>query len=166
MKKFTLTVLGCFVLAGCSGVSDQLGLKKQAPDEFAVVKRAPLQLPPNYTLRPPTPGAQRPQEQRTSDAARETLLGKQERIYNSDGSSGEKALLGQIGANEAEPDIRQTLERETGIIGVQEQSVAERLLSLDSKPKEHGTVLDPYEESQRIKDELASEQKTPVIEKR
>ena len=29
---------------------------KRSPDEFAVVRRAPLILPPDYGLRPPRPG--------------------------------------------------------------------------------------------------------------
>jgi hypothetical protein len=46
-------------LAGCTGDSlrDALGMSKRAPDEFAVVKRQPLIIPPGYDLRPPQPGA-------------------------------------------------------------------------------------------------------------
>ena len=51
-------------LAGCSGtVQEKLGLGKRAPDEFQVVRRAPLILPPDYSLRPPaarrSPGRRR-----------------------------------------------------------------------------------------------------------
>lgn len=46
---------------------------KRAPDEFAVVKRAPLIVPPDYDLRPPDPGAPRPNVGRTSDQARVAL---------------------------------------------------------------------------------------------
>ena len=39
------------MLAGCSGgVQESLGLKKKAPDEFAVVRNAPLSLPPKHHL--------------------------------------------------------------------------------------------------------------------
>ena len=44
-------------LAACDSARETLGLNKRAPDEFAVVPRAPLVLPPNYDLRPPEPGA-------------------------------------------------------------------------------------------------------------
>lgn len=46
-------------LGGCTGnsVRDALGMGKRAPDEFAVVKREPLIIPPGYDLRPPRPGA-------------------------------------------------------------------------------------------------------------
>ena len=43
-------------LSACGGTKEKLGLTKKAPDEFAVVRRAPLSMPPDYTLRPPTPG--------------------------------------------------------------------------------------------------------------
>ena len=51
-------ILGFFVLAlmtsGCSSVDEALGKTKSAPDEFEVVVRPPLTLPPNFTLRPST----------------------------------------------------------------------------------------------------------------
>ena len=46
-----------WLLAGCEGIRDQLGFNKKAPDEFTVVKKAPLVLPPDFSLRPPAPGA-------------------------------------------------------------------------------------------------------------
>ena len=49
--------------AGCSNTTrEALGLTKRSPDEFQVVSNAPLSMPPDYNLRPPTPGAARPQE--------------------------------------------------------------------------------------------------------
>ncbi len=44
-------------VAGCdTTVQEQLGLGKRAPDEFQVVRRAPLVIPPDYALRPPGEG--------------------------------------------------------------------------------------------------------------
>ena len=45
------------VAAGCSGLRDAAGLTKKSPDEFAVTTKAPLVVPPNFNLRPPSPGA-------------------------------------------------------------------------------------------------------------
>ena len=50
-------LISFLALSGCSDAKEQLGLTRSAPDEFAVVKRAPLAMPPDYTLRPPRPGA-------------------------------------------------------------------------------------------------------------
>ncbi len=60
---------------GCSNVKETLGLTKQSPDEFKVVSRAPLSMPPDYNLRPPTPGAPRPQEGTPRDQAQQAVLG-------------------------------------------------------------------------------------------
>src|SRR3954447_22255730 len=53
------------LLAGCgsSQLSRTFGLTRDAPDEYTVTTRAPLSMPPDYNLRPPRPGAPRPQEQ-------------------------------------------------------------------------------------------------------
>ena len=48
---------------------------KRVPDEFAVVQRAPLTIPPDFELRPPRPGEVRPQTGTTSDQARAALVG-------------------------------------------------------------------------------------------
>ena len=51
---------GSAILAGCS--SNGSGGGSNAPDEFRVVRKAPLTIPPDYNLRPPAPGEARPQE--------------------------------------------------------------------------------------------------------
>lgn len=40
-------------LGGCSGMSKALGMSKRPPDEFTVVNRAPLVMPPDFNLMPP-----------------------------------------------------------------------------------------------------------------
>lgn len=67
-------VIAGALVTGCSGVQKQLGLERTAPDEFNVVSRAPLSLPPDISLRPPQPGTTRPQEGSTSDAAASALF--------------------------------------------------------------------------------------------
>ena len=62
-------------LAACENMKNQLGLGKQSPDEFSVVTRAPLTLPPNYALRPPAPGERRPQETTMQERAKLAIYG-------------------------------------------------------------------------------------------
>ncbi len=73
-----LALLPALVLLGGCGeeMRKSLGLGKNAPDEFQVVRRAPLSLPPDFQLRPPQPGAARPQEGSTTDQARSAVLGQ------------------------------------------------------------------------------------------
>lgn len=55
--RFLALVATGALLTGCgSGIQDSLGLQKKAPDEFSVVRNAPLSLPPNFALRPPKLG--------------------------------------------------------------------------------------------------------------
>lgn len=55
-------VLLAMALGGCSNWKQTLGIEPISPDEFAVESRAPLTVPPDFSLRPPEPGAPRPQE--------------------------------------------------------------------------------------------------------
>jgi hypothetical protein len=61
------------LLPGCTGFERAIGLEKVTPDEFAVESRAPLTVPPEFDLRPPQPGAPRPQEASASDQARKVI---------------------------------------------------------------------------------------------
>jgi len=59
------------LLAGCSSRGDRPGVMagRSSLDAFAVSKRAPLTIPPDFTLIPPKPGAPRPQEADSSQQA-------------------------------------------------------------------------------------------------
>ena len=63
-------------LTGCQSAGRALGLQAAAPDEFKVIAKAPLVLPPDYGLRPPAPGEPRPQELQPESAARTALIGR------------------------------------------------------------------------------------------
>jgi hypothetical protein len=61
------------LLAGCSDFRKALGLDRTGPDEFAVESRAPLTIPPDFDLRPPQPGATRPQDVTAAERARKVI---------------------------------------------------------------------------------------------
>jgi hypothetical protein len=72
--RLILSAAGLLLLAGCSGdVEKDLGVARTTPDEFSVTTRAPLAMPPDESLPPPTPGAARPQEQSARQQALETI---------------------------------------------------------------------------------------------
>ena len=48
---------------------------KQPPDEFAVLTKAPLVVPPDYNLRPPKPGAAPTNQTDPTDSAQSALFG-------------------------------------------------------------------------------------------
>ena len=66
-------VCATLMLPGCTGFRQALGMDRVGPDEFAVESRAPLTLPPEFDLRPPQPGAPRPQELTAADKARKVI---------------------------------------------------------------------------------------------
>jgi len=71
-----LALSGVLLLGACSGdeLTRTFGLTRDAPDEFQVTTRAPLSMPPDFTLRPPRPGASRPQEMSQSQQAEAALV--------------------------------------------------------------------------------------------
>jgi hypothetical protein len=112
-------------LAGCQSTQKALGMSKVTPDEFRVVTKAPLVVPPDYALRPPAPGEPRPQELQPESAARNALLGQREAEQRSDG---EKLLVAKAGADKADPLVRYVVDDEFGDIAHKEKSFADRVM--------------------------------------
>ena len=69
----TLCLAGPLLMAGCSDFKKSVGLEPTLPDEFAVESRAPLTIPPDFELRPPQPGAARPQEKTADQQAKPVM---------------------------------------------------------------------------------------------
>jgi len=93
-------LLSATLLAGCGGGKGGILAGRNAPDEFAVARRAPLTIPPDFALVPPRPGAPRPQEADSSTQALQAMFGGP-----APRSAGEQAILGQAGTP-SEPGIR------------------------------------------------------------
>lgn len=167
-------VICAATLSACDSARDALGITKKSPDEFAVVTRAPLSVPPDYGLRPPQPGAPRPQEAETKDSARQLLVGggRQVALAPADPSisQGESALLAKAGAMNVDPSIRRTIDRESSILAAENESFVDSLIFWQ-KPPPPGTVVDSDEESRRLRENAAlgkapTEGRTPRIERK
>src|SRR5579862_8668412 len=61
------------LVSGCTDFRQMVGIDAISPDEFAVESRAPLTIPPDFDLRPPQPGAARPQEKTAAARARQVI---------------------------------------------------------------------------------------------
>jgi hypothetical protein len=184
-----VAVLGLAVaLGGCGNqVRQALGMTKRSPDEFQVVAHAPLTLPPDYNLRPPEPGAPRPQEGTARDQAQTALYsnGSGSSTGLSTGSSfstdlgasggsaqstGEAALLQNAGATGLDSDIRAQIDAETASQLERDQTLIERLVFWRN-PEPYGTVVDPVAETERLRENQAlgkpvTEGETPIIIRR
>jgi hypothetical protein len=165
-------VLAGFALSACGG-GESLGFGKVTPDEFRVVAKAPLTLPPEYALRPPTPGEPRPQELQPESAARLAVLGQQAAVQRSDG---EKLLSAKVGSAKADPLIRYVVDDEFGEVAHKDRSFADKVMFW-KKPApdaialagaraaaiEASSPLNPSDEEARIKAAIGSK---PVLIKR
>jgi hypothetical protein len=178
------------VLAGCGDRSGNImGFEKSSPDEFAVVKRAPLTLPPNFGLRPPRPGAARPQAASPRDQAKKSLIPsknkpqrtrrnvraeEQRRIGGRSGS--EVALLKRTGAINVDPKIRDIINREAaGASSQEDESFVDSLLywrdKEKKKPDNFDLVVDAKGESRRLREneilgKPSTEGATPTIKRK
>ena len=149
-----VAALAAVGLAGCQSTQRALGMSKVTPDEFRVVTKAPLVVPPDYALRPPAPGEPRPQELQPESAARNALLGQREAELRSDG---EKLLVAKAGAEKADPLIRYVVDDEFGDVAHKEKSFADRVMfwRKDDKPAAAGldnaqAPVDPEAEAARV----------------
>ena len=96
-----LVLAASLSLAACEKTREQFDFSKKPPDEFAVVKRAPLEMPPDFELRAPKPGAPRPQEQATDQVARQVILGE----------DAQKAIAREAGVTQGEAVLLQKKRR-------------------------------------------------------
>ena len=177
--RVVLCIVAAALVGGCADVRNIFSNTKSPPDEFAVYSRAPLSMPPNYGLRPPAPGQTRPQEVVPRNQAATAIRGGQKAGAGAQGapgsqpaiSSGTRALLRATGAQQADPDIRTLVNRESSIMVEENVTLADRILFW-KKPgeTEKGTVVDPAKEAKRIRENQAlgrpiTEGDTPTIER-
>lgn len=173
MNKRILLALPCLLsLAACGGdeLTRTFGLTRDAPDEFQVTTRAPLSMPPDFTLRPPRPGASRPQElsqQQQAEAALspDAILNPPTRGAN---SRGQQALMSAAG-RPAPADIRNRVDAESAL-DTPSRSFTDRLLFWQPGPKP-GTQVDPAREAARLRQNSALGQNpevgdTPIIQQK
>ena len=171
-----ITVKPCLILlplllAACDngGMRETLGLTRDAPDEFTVVSRPPLSMPPDFTLRPPKPG-EAPRGTSSDEKARSLLIGKTPSVtlkdarqleqptvdtavtpvMESDVLSGSASnILKRAGADKADDDIRDKLSSDAAT--PRDNSDAKTLLDqIDGKEKNEPTV-DAKKEAERIR---------------
>lgn len=172
-----VAIAAAVLLAGCGGnVKQQLGIAKRAPDEFSVVTRAPLSMPPDYGLRPPRPGERRPQEPTERAQARELLVPRSgdnlaSAIPGADGmTAGESALLSRVETGPASDGIRAQINNETARLDSDERNIVERMMFWREQPPP-GDVVDPRKEAQRLQENAAlgkstTDGDTPRIERK
>ena len=159
--RIAAPVLLVATLAGCSSLSSILGADKTPPDEFRVVSRAPLSLPPDYGLTAPQPGAQRPQETDIRQTARQIVVDRDSGVVRQEQNPafagrdpGEAAFLRLAGANSADPSIRAVVNRESSVLAEAETGFVDSLMFWNS-PQAPGVVVDADKEARRLRENAA-----------
>lgn len=140
MRIFCVVALsaGSVALAACDTIRDEAGLTKQSPDEFAVTTKAPLIIPPDFNLRPPSPGAA-PLNQTDPTSSAELAM-----FNNADPatvaaqmpgnySTSEKMLLANAKAQTADPTVRAQLQSDERNMQGADSSFTDRLLGSPAK---------------------------------
>jgi len=157
-------------LTGC-GNSDTLsrtfGLTRDAPDEFTVTTRAPLSMPPDFSLRPPRPGAPRPMEQSERNQAEQALVPQMALGTPQAGDSPGQDALVQAAGPAASAQIRQQVDADARMQQTNTSFVSKLLFWQTPEPP--GIVVDPQKEAQRLRQNAALGQSpdigdTPIIQ--
>lgn len=116
--KVALVLALGVALVGCNAFRQAIGTAKNPPDEFTIVTKAPLVIPPDYNLRPPQPGAAARNEPDPDAQARDALFPQgaaaQAAALGSAYSDGEKLLLSKTNALTVDPDIRRRITSDAG----------------------------------------------------
>ncbi len=181
LKQGNLTFLSVAIiiiaLSGCSSMKKELGIARNSPDEFTVIKRAPLTLPPEYALRPPV---------NKNDVTNRGILkntapnrAKQAILGNSSGkaeiNAADDILLSKMGAHDANPEIRRQINKDNGYLYLKNQTLIDKLTSKDDVDldinKVPASIVDAAAEAARIKksmkeDKPLNQGDVPVIEKK
>jgi hypothetical protein len=160
----TVSILILPLLGACDSVRSVMG-GKSSPDEFSVYSRAPLSIPPEFRLRPPSPGAERPQETQPRDTAESLMLNNRQSAGTRSGelggreasaslSSGEKALVLRTGGDKTDPEIRAIVNREAVVPLEASKTLADKVLFWRD-PRKRTNIVDPQKENQRIREQQA-----------
>ncbi len=159
MKRVIFTLLLLPLVAACSDIKQTVGLGRNNPDEFMVVKNPPLSMPPDFDLRPPDPSAPRPAGSESAATAAARAAGVETATTGIDveeaTSPAIAAMLTQAGATDAPKDIRATLDTETNGIVIKDRDFVDKLMIWKDTP-----VADPQVDA-KAEFVRVEEEKTP-----
>lgn len=105
--------LGLAACGGSKSMRESMGIAAPPPDEFMVVSRAPLELPPDLSaLPPPQPGAPSRVEPDPRAQAQTALMGGEVAVATAAPTAGESALLTAVGAGPQNAAIREQIQQD------------------------------------------------------
>jgi len=124
------------VALGTVTACGSIGGERPAPDEFKVVTKAPLTVPPEYALRPPEAGQARPPEV-DPDLNNVTFAFGQNVGENA--SEVEKRAVREAGAIATDPVVRAQIDYENAKIIRKPGDFADEIMSAGDQPEGEAT---------------------------
>lgn len=193
-----ITCSSLVLLTACSGgtVKDTLGLNREAPDEFRVVSRPPLSVPPQFNLRPPAGPGEVTGAQSADKQAQSLMLGNTAgkadgNVFTLQPANSETAVLPvavapldkpkretpetsfleRAGATGADPGIRQALEQDRATTSQPVEEEEEWWDVMSTLPPKKDPMVDAKKEAERIRqnkdeDKPITEGETPEVKGR
>jgi hypothetical protein len=156
-RVITLALIGglAATLSACDSIKSDAGFGKDSPDEFAVVTKAPLVIPPDFNLHPPAPGAAAANQVEPTQAAQAALFAADPNTVAAslpaNMSMGERYLLANARVQDADPGIRQQIAADAGNLRGSDDSFTDALLFSGSSSTPPGsTPVDADAEARRL----------------
>ena len=157
---FTLIFL-VFVMLGCAQSKKVLNLTENSPDEFAVIRKKPLVIPPKFNLRPPQNSQSESDKFTSKNEAKTALLGSDSAKKNTqkssiDASKGEVAFLAKSGISSSDVNIRKILEEENSRLASYNNSFVQKLVS-SVTGEDKKNLIDPKKEQKRLQEKRSTD---------
>lgn len=123
MTKTLYIIAAGAALIGTSACSSSTAVR--GPDEFRVVTKAPLVVPPDFNLRPPVVGQALPAEVSEGAAATRVAFGT---TLGQNASLSERALVAAANANAVNPIVRSQVDFEEARIVRKSSEMSDRIM--------------------------------------
>lgn len=139
-------------LIGCESLREAAGITKEPPDEFAVVTKSPLVVPPDFNLRPPKPGAAPTNQVSPTQSAQSALFGDDAAAAAAipgNFSPEERVVLANSGGAGADPSIRKQIASDAKQMEATDDSFTDELLFSSPNPYK-GAPVNADAEAARI----------------
>lgn len=152
-EKIIGALLCLLALSACGDGSlrEKMGLERKPPDEFKVLARPPLTVPPDFNLRPPVDDRDAIGASNISHDARTLLLGDApapDAPATAAPTSAEEVILQRAGADKTPPTVRDIIRSESGENA--DESDKSTLEKLREPLKKADPIVDPAAEQKRI----------------
>lgn len=110
--KLSALIAAAASMTACATATKRLGLTTTAPNEFNILTKAPLVVPPEYNLLPPRIGESSAENNYTQEAARRALIGD---VDPAEPTRGEIVLMTKAGVGRANQEVRLEIDGQNSV---------------------------------------------------